>query len=105
MSQDAIRKALALAVARRDVPDDLVDSIAERLAGGSAADAIRRLDVCAYGICIDYFVGPDRWRDLLNEALNQRTIRRIEMFPWGILDPDLFQIKVEHEVEGLAIKG
>lgn len=102
MSQDAIRKALALAVARRDVPDELVDSIADRLAKGSAAEGIRRLDVCTYGICVDYFVGPDRWRDVLNELINERTIRRIETFPWGIIDPDLIQIRVEHQVDELA---
>ncbi|MDQ4124813.1 MAG: hypothetical protein M3134_04315 [Actinomycetota bacterium] len=102
MSQDAIRKALAVAVARRDISEDVVDSIAERLSKtAAAAEGIRRLDVCTYGICIDYFVGPDRWRDVLNELINERSVRRIELFPWGILDPDLFQVHVEHQVDEL----
>lgn len=102
MSQDAIRKALAQAVARRDVRDDVVDSIADRLAKIGGAEGIKGIDVCTYGICVDYFVGPDRWRDLLDRFLNERTTRRIEMFPWGIIDPDLIQIRVEQQVEELA---
>lgn len=102
MSQDAIRKALAQSVARRDVSDDVVDSIAERLANGVAAEGIKRLDVCTYGICVDYFVGPDRWRDILNKLVGQRTVRRVETFPWGIIEPDLVQIHVEHEIEELG---
>lgn len=101
MSEDAIRKALALAVARRDISDDVVDSIAGQLSKAGAIDGIRRLDLCTYGICLDYFVGPDRWRDVLEGLLNQRTVRRVEMFPWGIIDPDLIQIKVEHQIDEL----
>lgn len=98
VTDKTIRTALAQAVVQRDVPDDVVDSLSASLAKLKVSEGIRRLDVCTYGICVDYFVGPDRWREMITDLLNERRVRRIETFPWGILDPDLIQIKVEYQV-------
>ena len=65
---------------------------------------IRGIDVCAFGICIDYFFNDDRWQKALPEMLNLKgsRVHQITMFPWGIPWPDLFRVRVEHDFAELA---
>lgn len=98
----ALRLALATAVAERRVPDDVVSDVAKRLSQGKYQ--IRGIDVCPYGICLDYFFGPDDWSRALPELVNggEGLIRSIEVFPWGIPGPDLFRVRVQQEVPQFA---
>lgn len=97
-----IRVALARAVASRRIPDAAISAVAERLAATKLP--IRGIDVCAFGICIDYFFNDDRWQKALPEMLNLKgsRVHQITMFPWGIPWPDLFRVRVEHDFAELA---
>ena len=100
-----IRVALARAVATRKVSDAVVASVADRLAATKLP--IRGIDVCAYGICIDYFFTDDRWAKVLPEMLKAKGshVHSITVFPWGIPWPDLFRVRVEQEFDELAGAG
>lgn len=101
--ETALRLAAARAVAGHSVPDDVLQSVGKRLSGLPIADAIRRLDICSYGICVDYFVEPERWRDFLGEIFDtDLRIRGLDSFPWGIIRDDLVQVRVQYEMEELA---
>jgi hypothetical protein len=99
----AVRLAVSRAVARKDVPDDVVRSVAEKLEGIHSHTPIRWVDICPYGICIEHIVEADRWRDALTQIFDAgEPIRAVRLFPWGILVDDLMQIHVEQEFEELA---
>lgn len=97
-----IRMALARAVASRKVPDDAIAAVADRLARHKLP--IRGIDICAYGICIDYFFTDDRWSRVLPEILKLKGshVHSITVFPWGIPVPDLFRVRVEQQFEELG---
>lgn len=97
-----LRLALARSVAQREVPDDVIRAVSGKVAKLQRRVPIRKLDICAYGICLDYFVTPDEWRDVLFGVLDGPRVRGIRVFPWGIPVDDLFQIRVEHQMEELA---
>ncbi|MBX3063573.1 MAG: hypothetical protein KF726_11390 [Anaerolineae bacterium] len=94
--ENVVYKALARAVAQREIPDHLIQATAKRLA--TAGEQIRRLDICAYGICVDYFISADKWWQTLPKLLEVGGVGRIEIFPWGIPFPDLFHVHVEHSI-------
>jgi hypothetical protein len=94
-----VRAALARAVAERKIPDDVIDLAAKQIA--TAQHPIRGLDICAYGICIDYFLdGKDWWR-ILPELVQIEGgyLRGIEVFPWGIPFPDIFRVRVTQSLD------
>ncbi|HUG49157.1 MAG TPA: hypothetical protein VMP67_12180 [Candidatus Limnocylindria bacterium] len=97
-----LRLALARSVAQRDVPDEVIKSVSGKIAKIRPRAPIRKLDICAYGICLDYFVSPQEWREVLFGLLDGPRVRGFRVFPWGILVDDLFQIRVEHQMEELA---
>jgi hypothetical protein len=99
---EEIRVELARAVASRRVPDDAVAALSKRLA--AAKLPIRGIDVCTYGICIDYFFNDDRWAKFLPEIINLKGARvhSLTVFPWGIPVLDLFRVRVEQEFDELA---
>jgi hypothetical protein len=100
---EALRMATARAVAAHEVPDDVLESVGQQLAKLPTADLIRGIDICTYGICIDYFVEPDRWRELLEGVVEGGPrIRHIDWFPWGIIQDDLIQMRVEYQFDELA---
>jgi len=99
---DEIRVELARAVANRRVTDQAVAGLAKRLAATKLP--IRGIDVCTYGICIDYFFNDDRWAKVLPEILNLKEARvhSLTVFPWGIPVLDLFRVRVEMEFDELT---
>jgi hypothetical protein len=104
MSNDskAISLALAHAVASHKVPDEVVARVADKIS--AAKHKVRGVDICKYGICIDYILDGSRaWNsipDLVQVPGSQ--IYGLRVFPWGIPDPDLLHIQVEHAFEELA---
>lgn len=56
-------------------------------------------DICKYGICLDLLVdgGLSEFdiRDVEHVAVGR--IRGIEIFPWGIKDPDMLRVRVGQE--------
>ena len=97
-----IRIALAHAIASRQVSDKSINAVAKRLAATKLP--IRRIDICPYGICIDYFFNDDRWAKALGDLVkvNGADIRQITVFPWGIPTPDIFRVRVEQQFDELA---
>ena len=97
-----IRAALARAVAARRVPADAVASVAKRLAASKYP--ITRIDVCTYGICIDYFFNDDRWSKVLPELVKAHgaRIHSMVVFPWGIPFPDIFRVRIEQDFDEFA---
>lgn len=97
-----LRLALARAVAARKVPDDAILAVAKTLAAGK--NRIRGIDVCIYGICIDYFFEGDQWIRALPELVRGKDARvySVEAFPWGIPWPDLFRVRVQAEFDQFA---
>ncbi len=101
--QAALRLELAKAVAGREFPDDIVASVAKQLVYAHEKWPIHRIDVCVYGICIDRFVPVERYREVLDGLLgDDLPIRKVELFPWGIIDWDVVQIRVEQKIPELA---
>lgn len=98
-----LRTQLAHKVAVREIPDEVIQSVARELHAINERSPIRWLDVCAHGICIDHFVLPGDFPDIIKGVFEaDHPIRRIKGFPWGIIDPDLIQVTVEHQFDQLA---
>jgi hypothetical protein len=96
-----VRNALARAVAEHRVPDEAIDIAAEQIAASKYK--IRGLDVCAYGICIDYIINRDEWENVLNDLVLVKggVVRDIEVFPWGIPFPDILHLKVKQSLDAM----
>ena len=62
-----VRTALARTVAQRDVPDDVLDAVAERIA--TAKHPIRGIDMCERGICLDFIVESNTWKQTLPDLV------------------------------------
>ncbi|HLO18174.1 MAG TPA: hypothetical protein VK206_25305 [Anaerolineales bacterium] len=94
-----VRAALARAVAERKISDDVIDMAAKQIA--TANEPIRGLDICAYGICIDYFLEGREWWHILPKLIEIEGgyLRGIEVFPWGIPVPDIFRVRVTHSLD------
>src|SRR5829696_7650108 len=90
-----VQAALSRAIARRDVPDEVIDSVVRTLTDLHMKYPIRWIDVCVYGICIDQFIEPDRFPELIADLIHSGPIRKIDLFPWGIINPDLIQVHIE----------
>ena len=97
----AVRLALAKAVASRKVSDQAIASVAKRLAASKYK--IRGIDVCIYGICIDYIFDNDEWHQALPELVKfeRARARGIDIFIWGIPWPEIFRVRVGQEFEEL----
>lgn len=100
-----IRTALARAVANRRISDDAIDEVAKQIA--NAKFPIRKLDICTVGICFDYFVDSQDWWNTLPELINitGSELKGIEIFPFGIPMPDLFQVRITQSFDTLRDLG
>jgi hypothetical protein len=100
-----VRTALARAVASRQVPDHVIDTAARQLAG--LPEQIRGIDVCTVGICLDFVLDGDDWARRLPDLVRVEggQIRGIEVFPWGIINPDIVHVRVTQKLEALAEMG
>jgi hypothetical protein len=89
-----VRAALARSIAERKVPDEVIDVVAKQLA--TAKHQIRGIDICMYGICLDYFIDGGEWWQRLPELVEVEggRLKGIEIFPWGIPVPDILHVRV-----------
>jgi hypothetical protein len=90
----AVRTALARAVATRQVPDEVIDLMTKQLT--AAKLPIRGIDICTYGICIDFIIDDMEWWRKLPDVtvLDGATLKNLEVFPWGIPFPDIVHVRV-----------
>lgn len=95
MDNNELSERLSTRLANFKLKDDVV----KRLAGGVLVDGleIKRFDVCSYGICIDYFGKAPK----LDGILGKKDIAHLEVFPYGILNPDYFHVRVGYRVDEL----
>lgn len=93
---DGIRQSLAQKIAGFKIPDARVNEIAKAIISTDVKHA--RLDICAYGICIDYLLE----RPQIDAFVKIPGLRRIEVFPYGIPVPDIFRAHIEVEVPELT---
>jgi hypothetical protein len=100
-----LRLALARAVASRRIPEEAITLVAKQLA--QSKYKIRGIDVCALGICIDYFFDTDKWWQALPDLIRGKDSRvvGIEVFPWGIPVPDIYRVRVQQDFDAFAGKG
>jgi len=80
----------------------LTDAVVKRLTERVLIDGleIARIDPCIYGICIDYWT---RDRPEFKVGLD-RGISKWEVFPYGIIEWDMFRVRVAFEVNELEGK-
>lgn len=95
-----LHKALAMRLAKRDISDDVLQSISKRIVYDGLK--IGGLDFCPYGICIDYYTDQ---RIRLDDYLTEKIIRSVKVFTHGILVDDLWRFQVEMHVPELAEYG
>jgi hypothetical protein len=92
----SIRRSLAAAVAGRKVSDAKVNRIAEAI---SAADyRIAGIDVCIYGICLDYILDAPVL-ELERLQVKEGILRQLEVFPYGIVAPELLHVRAAFDFE------
>ncbi|HLT36920.1 MAG TPA: hypothetical protein VK034_11565 [Enhygromyxa sp.] len=91
-----VASAFSRRLAAHSVKDDVVEMLAKRVAaiGAKPID----IDVCQYGVCIDYWIPRKNLGELLNRMEVDYTLGGIKVFPKGILNPDAFLVSVEHHV-------
>ena len=78
------------------------DAVIKRLADRVLIEGleIARFDPCIYGICVDYWT-----RELPRLDLDiTRGISKWEVFPYGIIEWDLFRVRIAFEVNELEGK-
>lgn len=98
-SKDAVRVALARAVAGRKVDAKALSAIASRL---SRLDyRVRGINPCIYGICLDFFIERPEFDKLVGSLAEAGRIREVRAFPWGIPWPDLYLVRVEQQFDGI----
>ncbi len=89
VTKELARQLAAHRIADRDVKD-LVKIIARD-------DLPRRLGVCAVGICVDHYVPHAQYLKLLESLISSR-VHKVESFPLGTLNPELFRVRAEFNV-------
>jgi len=99
-SARAMHMALADRLASRDIPDDVIKTLADRLTIDDMT--IGGVDFCPYGICIDYFSEKPVVLEAFKGLGRYRDLR---LFPWGIIDPEIWRARVEVQVPELQKFG
>ena len=80
--------------------DAAITDLADRVLIDGLSTA--RFDPCIYGICIDYL--SDKFPRL--ESLPTKGgIAKWEVFPYGVVAPDRFLVRVAFQVDELVGKG
>jgi hypothetical protein len=81
----------------------LPDSVIKRLSDRVVLEGldIGRFNPCIYGICIDYFTprAPD-----LSRLFGQPDVASVEVFIYGIINPELFHVHVGFQVDEMEGK-
>ena len=95
-----MEKELSQRLSKRLASFKLKDDVISKLAGGVIVEGLdlRKLDICAYGLCGDYFTTRV---PRLEGLLTKPNIARVEVFPYGITNPDYFHVRVGFNVDEL----
>ena len=98
MSEKEMLEAFTRNLAKAELPKESLEKLAKSVAR-SPHRAIG-IDICKYGICLDLLVdgGIDRFDIREFEDLAIGRVRDIEIFPWGIIRPDLLRVRIGQEL-------
>ena len=90
--------ALARKVSSLGVPDEVIESTVEKLAVSKFP--IRGIDICSFGICLDYIIDGDRPWDHIRDvvSINDAILKDVRVFPFGIINPDILHVQVQQEI-------
>lgn len=93
--------ALARALASRKVSTTAIGKAADTLA--KVSPEIRRLDICAFGFCGDWWFTPDELQRNMQDLImiEGAELGEIRLFKYGIFDPDLFHVQADLHIDGL----
>ena len=91
---------LSKRLANFKLSDNAIKAISDRVVIDGLS--IFRFDPCMYGICIDYFTDKIPRLDALGP---KHGITKWEVFPYGIIEWDLFHVRAAFEVPELQGKG
>ncbi|QGM98539.1 hypothetical protein [Methylocystis parvus] len=92
-----IKAGLAARLASFNVSDARIAELSKAVQKDGLS--IKNFDVCSHGICVDYFTTDI---DSVAKLVKEGKFKGIEIFPWGIVNPDLFHVKVGLDVPELA---
>jgi hypothetical protein len=91
-----VMEAVARQLATEKLPEDKLERIAKSVSVLAEKDIHARLDICKYGICLDMLV-PGTIRELDPRLFSEFAfgdIAGVEVFPWGIINPDMVQVRI-----------
>jgi hypothetical protein len=97
MDPKTVAAALSKRLAAHRVSDKAVQLLAKQVVHAKAKPI--GIDICQFGICLDYWVPRNSLGELINRLEGDATLGGIKVFPKGIIDPDAFLVTVEHIVE------
>ena len=89
-----VAKIFSKHLASAEVNDKAVLALAEEVVTVDSAPIA--LDICQYGICVDYRIPRRGLGELINRFEDLRNVGKIEIFPEGIINPDYFRVRAEH---------
>ena len=93
----ALASAFSKRLAAHKVSDETVNQLATTVSGMRAQPI--DIDICQYGICLDYWVNRKSLGEFVNQLEGDNTLGGIRVFPKGIINPDAFLVSVEHVLE------
>lgn len=92
----AVGRSLSQLLADKQLPQAEINRLAGKIAINGAA--IKKISLCSYGICVDYFT-PNK--KVLDGIIRRPGLGSVEVFPYGIVAPDLFLAKARLNLNGL----
>jgi hypothetical protein len=102
MDEQHLSKTIASKLASYKIDERTLNDVAKRILKEKLK--IKRIDLCPYGICIDYFTDE---RPPFDKLFERDRVRSLHVFPYGIPFDDLFHLKLELEIPELLgqVKG
>ncbi|MFT7515282.1 MAG: hypothetical protein ACI9QL_004513 [Candidatus Omnitrophota bacterium] len=100
MKEQEVDKAkLAAAVSRKLAAHNLSDNVTTELATRILQTGVlpKDLEICTVGICSDHWVTPEQLSPLIEKVRGLDT-GGVKIFPKGILAPEEFLVRVEHNL-------
>lgn len=98
MNKEQLYESLARSLASKPLSDNQLASLARKI--GSSKHPVVGVDVCTYGICLDFAVAEKLEDFSLSEILEVGIgpIRNVEIFPEGIILPDRLNVRVTQKL-------
>jgi len=94
MDYEALLKSISESLASKALSEEQLSTLAKKV-GGSKYPVVG-VDVCTYGICLDFAVDDHaenlNLKDILDVGIG--PVKNIEIFPEGIILPDRLNVRL-----------